>query len=864
MFRSPPVLFAIVNLPFLFIFYDQFNLNSDIYSFSYMAIGLNPFHYNSAVVAGYTLSPYYLLAYYLYGLLGFQELAVAAVLKLVALMFTYLGGYLLWKVARAEGYVHPKVILYSFILNPFILLVDDVWVETDAIVMFLIILGYVLIYYGWHRNGNFASLALGAACIVWCVFSYYFLVVLLPTLILYRHGTRNKLTTIGVMLLFLAAFAIPVLEFGLFSSYVSQLGSGSVGVTVYSTFNLVTPESGGFIASASVVSLALIVVGSVFIPVYFKHAKLVEPLSLLATLSFAFAMTVSSLQGDNFILLIGLLLLSVIFVRGSAVTYARIFLLQVFLLPQMFIVQLFNGPGVATGFFYWSYYQFHCSIALYAALGDWGMFLWKLSLLVYLLTLGAAVAYVVHMNLRHNASTRPRPEPSSYSVSAAAPYAKDGAWTAVSVLAIVTVVLLIVSAYLTPQGTIGHQVISSSRLGSDYFTPYDYGQGSSFDYVLESPQSFLVNPDNSSVYFSAASLPVGLFRNVSDQAFSMQATANALFGQNTSVSTTMNLVDTPNFTIGLATALAVNSSMGLEPENSSDYSTVRSGSSPVFYGSTEVYSLNGTGVLVYNLSPASLATSTAIFGLDVKTYGPVQNMLWAMSIGGIGYEAFLHDGSFYLGYTVNGSWVFVISPFDITPGEWFASGLSVDLQRTTLNGFVNDVMLSVPFYGTGLGNTTLYVGKFNTLAGSDYQFATSGNFTTLYSIPKGYNVRDRFAYISTSTGEFTPAPYVKGVAFDLTQNDTESTVTLEGRSEAFPTSQQLWIGKLSPSPTAVYVTFSQISISSVTRGISLQVVAVSFSILLPSTVLSSYASIRKGPRDRTPPTTQPGTRAKRS
>lgn len=852
-FRSPVMIFALVNLPFLFVFYDQFNFNAAIYASSYLVTGLNPFHFNSSIVAGYTILPYSLITYYLYELLGFQTLAVAAVLKVIALAFTYMAGYLLWRIAKAEGCRRPEVILYSFVLNPFITMVNVVWVQTDALVTCLLLFGYALLYYGWHRNSSLPALALGSACLLWTVFSYYSLVVLLPTLIIYRDGVRAKLVTLGMFALIAEVLAVPILRFDLVTTFFSVVRSGSPSATVYSVFNLLAPESGGFVASASIASLILIAIAAVFIPAFLKQSGFVEPLSLFAALSFAFLFVVSPFQGDNFALLVGPLLLALIFVRATTVTYGRVFLLQAFLLPQMLIVQLFNGPGTATGIFYWTYYVFHYNVVISNALGSWGTFLWKLSLLIYLAALCCTVAYLVHANMRPTRPPEVTPHPSEIETLSGLPHIGGRALTVASILTTGVAILLIVPSFITPHGGIGSPQISNDGLVPDYFMTYDYTRSPPSAYVLASPSTFTVETANSSIYFSPASPPIGFFRNLSNQVFTLHITPTVLFPQTHTLSNSVVILDGETFAVGLATTVVVNNSMSLTPSNDSAYSSVRNGSTPALYGETKIYSLNGTGVLDYTVSPSNLSNVTVAFGLELSSYGQGQNILWAMNVQGVGYEAFLSDGSLYLGYTENGSWVFEVAPFNTPSGQWYTSGFDVNPQGTMLSSFVNDVTLSVPFSVGSGGTTTLYVGKYDNSDQSNYQFATDGNFTTAYLVPEGYNIRQQFAYYYTPSGGFMATAYNHQLTLDLFRNGTASTVSIGPSAESFPAASQIWIGKLSPGPTPLYIMLSQISISTDIKGIDLQVVVIGFSILIPCSTLWWYNLAQVRPfRRRTP------------
>ena len=136
-------------------------------------------------------------------------------LKVLFVAFTYLTGLVLAWVAKLEGLAYHRKILFAFIFNPFILFVNNVWVETDIIIIFLYVVGYVSLCYGWNRSGDYRYLVFGALCIALAILSYYSIVLLVPTLVLYRSTLRKKLQLLAALLSTGAVLSVPLFAFNL-------------------------------------------------------------------------------------------------------------------------------------------------------------------------------------------------------------------------------------------------------------------------------------------------------------------------------------------------------------------------------------------------------------------------------------------------------------------------------------------------------------------------------------------------------------------------------------------------------------------------------------------------------------------------
>ena len=249
------------------------------------------------------------------------------------------------------------------------------------------------------------------------------------------------------------------------------------------------------------------------IPILLKRLGASEPVSLFVCYAVAYLFAVTEIQGDNFVLLIGVLLLALISQRLPVLTYQRIFAIQLFILPQFLVVQLLNGIPPATGMFYWTYYLFHSSPALYSLLG--GVILWYGLLILYLVALVMTLGYLLPRagtagppGTRTPAPRHSRLNSSPWRLHRLGP-------TSTILLGAVVVLAVILPVTITLDPDIGKPSGSISGFDSGLFLPLEYGSGC-FVFpecasILASTGTYQVNGSNAEAYFASSSEAVGLY-----------------------------------------------------------------------------------------------------------------------------------------------------------------------------------------------------------------------------------------------------------------------------------------------------------------------------------------------------------------
>ncbi len=844
--KKPLSLFILVNIPFLFIFYDVWNLNTVFYAASYLGIGLNPYFYQNQIRGGLPIQFLGLLIYDIFRSSGSNYLLTAAVLKVLFVAFTYLTGLVLAWVAKLEGLAYHRKILFAFIFNPFILFVNNVWVETDIIIIFLYVVGYVSLCYGWNRSGDYRYLVFGALCIALAILSYYSIVLLVPTLVLYRSTLRKKLQLLAALLSTGAVLSVPLFAFNLATlpGVASGLISPVATLSPYSIFNLLGPLSASTLSHLEQASLGASLVFAVAIPILLKRLGASEPVSLFVCYAVAYLFAVTEIQGDNFVLLIGVLLLALISQRLPVLTYQRIFAIQLFILPQFLVVQLLNGIPPATGMFYWTYYLFHSSPALYSLLG--GVILWYGLLILYLVALVMTLGYLLPRagtagppGTRTPAPRHSRLNSSPWRLHRLGP-------TSTILLGAVVVLAVILPVTITLDPDIGKPSGSISGFDSGLFLPLEYGSGC-FVFpecasILASTGTYQVNGSNAEAYFASSSEAVGLYRNMTDQSYDLRFTASVISGTGPSIEST-DVINTTSFYAGQGVAEVVNNSSIVDPTRNAGAISVLPGSpTPVLLGANQFFELGGNAVRTYNLNLPATVDRPVFFGFDLGRHPPNSELLWDLFGANCAYEAVLSAGAFYFGTraTLGADWHFNETRIVVPLERWFVAGFEVSPTRTSLSAFVNDQTLTAPYTSDVGPNVSLNLGELNSPKASDYPYNLTGTITNLYSAASNEtrSLPTTYAW-SSQTGIVTSFPSTGPMTVTISGTPAKPELTVDQRTIPVGAYDNLWIGKLSNSQSSVEVTFAAVNIKSSTPAPNLEVIVVDFAFVLPA-VLSFW------------------------
>jgi len=825
------LLYLLVNLPFLVLTLDTYNLNGDVYSSSFLALGLNPYHAATNVGqgfliipgAGYFILPYNSVAFLAYPAFGFNAIAASALLKLIGLAAGFLAARVVYEIAVREGAPGAKAIFYAVLFNPFLIFVNSVAGDADLVVVFLVVLAVFLFRYGWVRPVHLPAVLLGAVAISLTVLSYYFTLLLVPTLLLWIDGRKAKVLAVGLLGAVVAVLAVPIVALGLGSPNPSSL-AGPVQVTGYSFPYYLSPSAMGFFGSNQVAFTGLAVIFAILVPVLFRRWGIGEGTALLTVLVLAFALTFR-LPSDVFSVLAAFVPLS--FALGpsrKAVSYGKCLLFQAFLVPVYILVEMFNGPGQVSGVLYWFYPFLHRNTILYSALGGahvaTGLFL------AYVV--GTAVTVIVLVRRERRATATPGPERTTAARPALRPApATRGTY----VVALVVAALLVgipMGVALAPSSP--SSLRSDGQLNSLEF--YAYDASNPLLYPLPGPNSFSVDPTDGILTVTGGSAPVALARSVTE-------TTNRV-DLSVTVDPSTNAGPVP---VWLSNQSELVYSSMLSPASSGVRWTPQPPVAPpivegtsVIHPPTPVYGVADGTVLQYVEPWSSLVGHEEFFGAQYSQGAWRENTLWSAALGpGRTVQCYVAGNTVYLSVE-NGTRTTVASALmSAVRGEWFLGGITVDPVRNTITMAVNNANVTATAPLPSAGNVTFDFGNYNQTGSVGLQESWTGNITAVTSLAPS-QVAFVPGFFASTVDRAQPTWVGGGNSSALTYGSSGSggwfavngtNLTLAGADS--------WIGfgKLALSPASVVVQVGHLDFVRAASGLDFAWVVVGFGVLLP-------------------------------
>ncbi|MCI4362936.1 MAG: hypothetical protein L3K13_01340 [Thermoplasmata archaeon] len=815
--RWSEIAFALENLPFLFLFYDAFNLNDSLYSTSLLYFGLTPYdpNHGATILVGYPLLPYNLGMLGAYSASAYSLLATAVFLKLLALAATYLAARLLLRIALRERCTNWRAIYLTFLLNPFLLLVNVIWIETDIFVILALLVAFYFYHYGWHRSGDLLALACGLTALLWAGFSYFAPLLLVPTLVVYGSTLKRRLSSFALVAAMGALFAVPFLVFQ-FSSFTILGVTGKGATNPYSLLQLVVPLGATIPAIVSRGTLVLVGIASVALPFVLQRRGIHASVCLLTVFAFALLATPSAVQGDNFVILTGLIPLALIFTPGVRISVARIFALELFLLPLMWIVQMFNGPGQVTGVYYWAFFVLHQNVDLFQPLG--GTVVWRLSIVLVGVLLTGTVGYLLRSQVISNRAATPAPVPAS-SADVGRRLRSPLESLAVSrrrALGVCLIAILIAAPVVGWASTrSGFSFDSEGGFPSQLFFTHDYDAPS--DYLQPAANTFSLDPGTGSLVIGSSSPSLGFIRTFQGQQFDLRMTVRLLDPSTLSIGSPVTVVNASGLEAGFSNERDLPASLSpLVPVASTGFTSVVN-PNPLLTNVTTAYQTNGSGVSVYTLVPSAMPGTTLAFAGELSRDASSQTVLWTVSNHGIVVlEAYLVGQAFYLGAFTQGKWTFASRNLGFSFGSWFYSGFSVDPVGSSLHAWINGVTLGLTGVWNATDDTTLNYGKFSPSAANDGKFAFIGNLTALYAQPTA-----DLKYATTAFMDPAPlAPLATLLLGSVAQinysgSPFSSVLSVDGvASRSTAPDPEIQFGKITDSGAALQFQFERVDISS--------------------------------------------------
>lgn len=826
------LLYGLVSAVLATLTYDAFNLNSDIYTSSFLALGLNPyvsgtsFPPNILVGAGYFILPYNYLAFATYSYFSSNLLVAALSLKALGIAAGFAAALLVLKISGREGLQPSKTMFYAMLFNPYLIFVTAVWGGSEIFIVVLLLLAIFLLRYRLGSSSHYPALLLAGVAVAATVFGYYLTIMLVPTLILFRRTRRQQLEVLGMLAILGLLFGAPIVLFGLISPGTVAAPVNGAGMTIFSFLNLLPPTLGVQAQSIPRVFLGLIVLLAVAIPFLFRRVGVNEGTTLVAVFFVSFGLTFY-LNADVLAIAAGLVPLALALQSKLRLTYLRTLAFQLFLFPITLVVQMYDGTSQASGIYYWSYYWLRQNVVLYGALG--GKPATVLYLALFYLGAIASVAALVWVDLH-----RPdRPRPSSGFSPRPEELSRPSGLRRRDVAVLLVAVILIVSVPTSIAVEVGAQPALDMRnqFNAQDFYPTDLS--SPGNYPLPGPGTFTIEPSSGKLAFSSSSPAIGFVRNVTGQNIRLAFTASVppiggglsetLLKSNQSVIEFSNLLVLPQGTVPWSPTM----SQGAIPRNSSV---------PAIAGNETVYSLNGSAVIGYSASFPQLANRTQYFGAQTYALSAGQTFLWALYSGNGLAECFLTSQDLFLGVKSGTSWHFVAAPLPVNPGQWFLDGFGFGPGDATVFTVLNGQYLALAFPSPQVGGVTVFVGAPDALTSRNPTTGWVGNVTGIYSIP---NTETQFlpAFATLVGSPFSPWHVSPGLLANLTYMTSVAGVTVSIDGSSFTTSgtdHTLLVGKLSLTPLPVSFAFQEVFLGRSTQGPDLALVVLDFTIILPA------------------------------
>ena len=827
------LLYAVINLPLLFLFLDTYNLNGDIYSSSYLALGLNPYHAATNVGqgyliipgAGYFILPYNLIAFYSYPALGFNAIYAEALLKIVGLVAGFFAARIAFEIAFRERPSIARSVYLAVLFNPFIIFVNSVAGDADTLVVFLVFLAVFLFRYGWTPRANLPAVVLGTFAIAMTVLSYYFTLLLVPTLIAWIDGWRTRLTALALLAAGLVVLSIPVLVFGVGSVNTSSV-VGTVQVTGYSFPYYLAPSQSNYLGQHQAEFSAAAAVFALVIPFLFRRWNVGEGPTLLTVLLVAFAFTFR-LPADIFAVLAAFVPLALALRRSERpVSYWTCLLFSAFLVPIYLLVELFNGPGQVTGIYYWLYPYLHQNVILFVALG--GSRIAQPLFALYLAGGGVTLGYLLWRERPSRTASPAR------TVVTARPFSVRRVTlrelvVVLGVAALLVVLPLAVAVSQPPPSSLETRAEFNSQL----FFPYDIASPNL--YPLAGPNTFSVDSGNGVVTFVPASPPIGFARNV--------ASTSNVVELSVSVNGIGNRGPVPVWESNESAVIfsSMLSPVGGVPWNptSTGGATPTSAWVPPMGGPMTVYGLAGQHALEYHESAANVSGREEFLAASEDSPSAIE--LWSVVLpDGEGVEGYLSGNVFYLGIEVGSGWKLAVLTTSVVPGQWFLAGFDFDSNDDSVTASINDAnvteMLSVPATGT----YSVVVGAQNLTSNVSSPGSWTGNVTGLRSFPSGAPTYFPGFFVEASNLS-RPVFVGNGSSEDIDYTSTTSGGSLRvgATNLSFSgTDSLIEFGKLGASAAAVVVQVLYTSFVRAEAGTDLGWVVAGFAVLLPAWVFA--------------------------
>ncbi len=798
-------LYIISLSPIIIFFYDVFNFQTSTYASNFLLMGLNPENIGGAETgAGFFIYLYDLFQVFSIDIVHYNYLYGAIILKIFSIVFLFFTGRISSRIICDVNPRYSKLAFYAIAYNPFILFIIMVGPYTSVIIFFMLLLGI------YEIKGGIKDKTLGWIFILLASAWYVFPTFIIPSILVYSGKNKKKEEFINSILTFIFVFLIfipSIFIFYIISANLVSNFSQTQTLAPYSFF-LILNMTPGQISTYSRFLPYFLLILSITLPLSLKKYRVNEYLNYAILLLTILTIEVGYLSPDYFTSALPFLIVGVLSM-STKMSFVRIFILESFLIPQFFLLNLRNGLDNYTGFYYWGYYIFHTSTpsSYFSDLG--GNLSWRISLLLFIVLLSLTIYGVLEYS-RHD---------SKFKVSVEYKKLIDlkllSKKQIVTTVCTITILIIIISVPIFHEYQLGYN--GNSSINS---TTFSEGKYPTYQWVPPN-EGYTISGNLECFSASTHQNNIGIFRNITEQ--KLKLTANIVTtGFNKSYNfNKISYISTNIFSIGYSHSLNVSMSNKVEPNKVVNSSFTTINSSLYFNGFNNGSRLYGDGYLQYNLTYSNMIGKSFVFGTYIITNNSRLNAFFSLYNNGNNAFVSLHrfnDGTYQLVFQhYNNKYYYNFTTTSFKNNEWIPVTMRM-INDKNLNVQIGDYQYIFYNIITPGENSTLYLGMANSnVKTNNDTFSLNGKLTNLYcfsGLPK--------LSITTFLKTENSTKVLNGNLNSLRLNISNNLTTLGGSVSNLNVqgiNNFLWIGKLAKSNTSVKINIKSLDISADSKNV---------------------------------------------
>ena len=832
------VVWVLINVPLFYFFYDYYNLNSNLISSSLLYMGLNPYSQGSTILASVFIQPYLLLTFYLYAFTNFNIQYTVFFVKSIAAIFSLLSALLVFMLSGRLGTNRSKAAFVFFLFNPFILFVNDVWVQPEFIPIFFILLA-LYFFNSANTNHSLPDLIIISVSLIIASLTFYFPIFIIPAFLLYFKRRKDSIILLLLMLVEIVPFIILITFFGVITPEVTSLSSfisfSANSYSLFSFFSLSASQLKLLETSLLVIILTL----SFLVPLILKRVNFPLELSIYAILAIVFVLYSENLLPDSYTLIVPfIVLLGAKYLQ--IYRYLRILLFQVFLFFSFSLAFIYDGLPYVTGIFYWIYPFLHYAVPTYQYIPDLPV-VHTIAILIVVVSILASLLVFILRAYSYHAKFERKPVNDNFShVQKSIQKPKFS-----RILVIVLLVIVLVFTNEASSNVNLHNDIKTSDIFPQMLFYYTYGNGDS--YQIPSPNLIEYIPNSNTYYIWNQPNGLGISRNITSQYFDYRGSMS-MFSTDfpNEAGARQILIDSTNITAGIDQLLVVNNETQiLVPEYRANISTFTDETNSLGYvikfsSPPNLYSYGNNSISSYDINLTTFSHNEITFGAKLDKWAGSQNILWTVTLGEVQYEAFITRTNFYAGYYMNNSWNLQSMKINIQLSTWFEVGINFSKSGyivASLNGYD----INIPYLKqANVSSVTITTGKY---PGSTPKYSFSGAQTKIFLLNRNESNLAYYSYVkdkNTGNVVLNYLPSLTRIPFSILNSPNSTFQISLGNSSCYTagSSYVISFGLLSTPFSSLAITTHLLIIGKFINEINYFLLVVEDTVIFPSIVFA--------------------------